>query len=134
MLKVRSLIPRGIFFNLSKAITIVIRYSLIRTQFKDNRGVEQSVLNYQLQQEKIFPRISETYATLFAIKSITDLSNQILNEAKEGNFKNLNEAHVLTSAVKAICTKDGLQGLETLRRASGGHGYSSYSGLPALQT
>lgn len=111
MLKVRSLIPRGIFYNLSKAVTIVIRYSLIRTQFKDNKGIEQPVLNYQLQQAKIFPRISEAYATLFALKSIGKLSVNILDQAKEGNFKNLNEAHVLTSAVKAICTKDGLQGL-----------------------
>lgn len=111
MLKVRSLIPRGVYYNLSKAVAIVVRYSLSRRQFKDNKGVEQPVLDYQLQQEKVFPRIAEAYANIFALKTIGELSVTILNEAKEGNFSKLNEAHILTSSVKAICTKDGLHAL-----------------------
>lgn len=39
MLKVRSLIPRAIYYTMSKAITIIVRYSLARRQFKDNKGV-----------------------------------------------------------------------------------------------
>lgn len=58
MLKTRSFIPTAVFFSLSKAATIIVRYSLYRRQFKDNKGAEMSILDYQLQQEKIFPRLA----------------------------------------------------------------------------
>lgn len=74
MLRVRSLIPRGVYYHMSKGITIIVRYSLARRQFKDNKGVEIPILDYQLQQEKVFPRIGETYANLFALKAMENLS------------------------------------------------------------
>ena len=58
MLKIRGIIPLAVFYNYSKALTISVRYSLARCQFKDTNGVEMPILNYQLQQEKIFPRLS----------------------------------------------------------------------------
>lgn len=47
-------------------------------------------------------------------------------------FDRLNETHALASGVKAIFTTDSLRGIEILRRAAGGHGFSQYSGLPGL--
>ena len=82
----------------------------------------------------MLPRIAEVYANVFALKTIGDIGNRVIAEAKEGNFKNLNESHVLTSAVKAVTTKDALAGIEIIRRAGGGHGFSSYSGVPMLLT
>ena len=58
MLMTRSLIPIVVFYGLSKASTIITRYSLVRKQFKDSKGNEVPILNYQLQQEKVFPRIA----------------------------------------------------------------------------
>ena len=78
MLRTRGLIPLGVFYSLSKASTILVRYSLARRQFKDNQGVEMPILDYQLQQEKVFPRVAETYATLFGNKTISDLSGVVL--------------------------------------------------------
>jgi acyl-CoA oxidase len=50
MLKIRSIIPKNVYYNLSKAIVILTRFSLARRQFKDNKGIEIPILNYQLQQ------------------------------------------------------------------------------------
>jgi acyl-CoA oxidase len=133
MLVIRSTIPFISFVKTSKAITILTRYSLSRRQFKDNKGVEMPILDYQLQQEKIFPRIAETFATLFSFKNIYGLSKAILQDASNNNFERLQEGHIIASSIKALTTKDGLRGLELLRRAGGGHGYSSYSGIPGLQ-
>jgi hypothetical protein len=55
---IRSVIPYLTYVKTSKAIMILTRYSLFRRQFKDNKGVDIPVLDYQLQQEKIFPRIA----------------------------------------------------------------------------
>ena len=133
MLKIRGIIPFAVYYNYSKAITISVRYSLARCQFKDTKGKEMPILNYQLQQEKIFPRISELYANLFAYKSILDLVAVVLQDVKSNNFSKLNEAHIITSSIKAVCTKDGISGIDVLRRAAGGHGFNSYSAIPTLQ-
>jgi hypothetical protein len=111
MLTIRASIPLIVFYNYSKGITILIRYSLARGQFKDAKGVEMPILNYQLQQEKLFPRLGEVYANLFAIKTIMSMAKDVLAEAKGGNFSRLNEAHIVASSVKGLTTKDGLAGL-----------------------
>lgn len=50
MLITRSAIPFLAYVKLSKAVTILTRYSLYRRQFKNNKGVEIPILDYQLQQ------------------------------------------------------------------------------------
>ena len=61
------------------------------------------------------------------------MSTEVLNDARKGDFSKLNEAHVITSSIKAIVTKDGISGIDILRRSAGGHGYSAYSAFPNLQ-
>jgi hypothetical protein len=58
MLTIRARIPISCFYVLSKAVTIVTRYSLIRKQFTNNAGNEIQIFDYQLQQEKIIPHIA----------------------------------------------------------------------------
>ena len=90
MLKVRGIIPHAVFYNYSKALTIIVRYSLARCQFKDAKGEEMPIMNYQLQQEKIFPKMAELYANYYAYKTIYKLTDMITEQAKEGNFSKLN--------------------------------------------
>lgn len=105
MLCIRALIPAALNYGFSKACMIITRYSLVRTQFKDGNGKEIPILNYQLQQEKVIPRIAETFAGFFASETINELASQIFNEAKnEGKFDKLNEGHAVTSGAKAILT------------------------------
>lgn len=111
MLFIRSTIPYLAFVKTSKAITILTRYSLTRKQFKNSKGKEVPILDYQLQQEKIFPRISEVFANLFAFKTIHELANLVIEDASKNVFDRFQEAHIITSSVKAISTKDGLRGL-----------------------
>ncbi len=58
MLMIRSKIPFVSYAKTSKAVTILTRYSLYRRQFKDNKGVEMPIMDYQLQQEKVLPRVA----------------------------------------------------------------------------
>lgn len=50
MLITRAIIPISCVRGLAKGCTILTRYSLIRTQFKDDSGREVPILDYQLQQ------------------------------------------------------------------------------------
>lgn len=83
MLVTRAIIPISCVRGLAKACTIMTRYSLVRTQFKDDSGREIPIMDYQLQQEKVIPRIAESYALQFATKKLTELSRMVLNDAKE---------------------------------------------------
>lgn len=70
MLITRSNITKILANHISKMTTIATRYSLLRTQFKDGKGKEVPVLNYQTQQEKVIPRIAESYAYFFTAKNV----------------------------------------------------------------
>lgn len=111
MLMIRSVIPYLTYIKTSKAVTILTRYSLFRKQFKDNKGADIPVLDYQLQQEKIFPRIAEVFAIFFSFKVVIELSSKILSDAQQNKFDHLQEGHLITSSIKALSTKDSLKGL-----------------------
>lgn len=46
----------------AQAITIAIRYSIFRKQFKNEANEEMTIIDYQAQQDKLIPRIAEYYA------------------------------------------------------------------------
>lgn len=69
MLGVRAAIPFSCFVKSSIAAAIITRYSLARRQFKDNEGDDMAILDYQLQQEKVIPRIAEVFGFMFAVGS-----------------------------------------------------------------
>lgn len=50
----------------------------------------------------------------------------------KGDFSRLGELHNLSSGLKSYCTDLAANGIETCRRALGGHGYGGYSGLKQL--
>lgn len=134
MLMIRSGIPKSCFWGLSCAVTIITRYSLVRKQFKNDAGEEIKILDYQLQQDKVLPYIADTYALMFGSRKLNAMGWEILHEVQEkGDFTRLNPAHALSSGLKAIFTADTLKALELMRRAAGGHGFSSYSGIPNIQ-
>ena len=75
MLVIRSLIPYVCYLALAKGVTILTRYSLVRKQFKDSStGEEIPILNYQLQQDKVIPRIAESYAMMFGSEKINEVA------------------------------------------------------------
>ena len=57
----------------------------------------------------------------------------MFEQAKQGRFDRLNEAHILTSATKAILSLDVLRGAEIVRRSAGGHGFHAYNGIIPIQ-
>ena len=129
MLKIRSIIPEACCSAFSKAAVIVTRYSLVRSQFRDGKKNEVPILDYQLQQEKVIPRIAEVYALLFGSHKLIEMGNEVIRDGENGIFTSLNETHAISSGLKAIFTNDSMSGMETLRRACGGHGFSHYSGI-----
>lgn len=61
------------FDFLSRGLTIALRYSVIRRQFKNNiedPKSETKLLDYQSQQQKLFPLLGLSYAMVFTFKRV----------------------------------------------------------------
>ncbi|CAD8156667.1 unnamed protein product [Paramecium octaurelia] len=116
-------------------LTIVIRYSLQRKQFKDSLGQEIPIFDYQLQQHKLIPLIAEMYGCMLGSKKVFAMAQDNVARIKQKNdFSKMMEVHVVLSASKAYYTWNCFFALEKVRQCAGGHGYSYYSGIPPLIT
>ena len=121
---------------MSLALTIAIRYSIVRKQFTDpeNPETEVKLLDYQIQQYKIFGPLSRLYAFLFTRTNIIDLYLKVESETKKGKSPPMDLLHCITCLYKVFISAKGIEALEMCRRSCGGHGYMMASGIPYLYT
>lgn len=125
--------------TLARAVTIAIRYAAIRQQFADEDSASQaetSVLNYSMVQYRLLPLIGTAYGLQFAAEGLRGLYGRydsLLGGGDQAGAEALlAELHVQSCALKSHGTTISVEGIETARRACGGHGYSHYSGIGHL--
>lgn len=136
---------------LARGVTIATRYCAVRRQFQDrdapaNEPGENQVLNYTMVQIRLLPLLAATYALHFTGKGMINLYQE--NQKRmNGNADKadanrapgpeelnpgtdlLADLHATSCALKALASTTAAEGLEVCRRACGGHGYSSFSGI-----
>lgn len=133
MMSVRLIIAGFSPRFLAHGLTVALRYSIVRTQFKGDNKQEIKILDYQLQQEKLFPIVANYFSMVFTSMRLRKLVADNFKRIQENDFSLLNETHIVLSGTKALFTYQILFGMEKCRLACGGHGFSQYSSLPALQ-
>lgn len=134
-------------------MTIAIRYCAVRRQFVDRDDptphTETQVLDYSMVQYRLFPLLAATYALHFTGKNMIQmyqnhqaakaqsLSEKVATESHGACSmaydadQALAQLHALSCALKALTSTIAGEGLETCRRACGGHGYSAFAGIGA---
>lgn len=75
------------------------------------------------QRLKLFPEIATGIAYHLATEYMWEMYDQTVQEANNGKFERLPDMHILSCALKVLCTTDGCAGIEKLRLSTGGHGY-----------
>jgi acyl-CoA oxidase len=142
---------------LKKALTIAIRYSLVRRQFarKDGLPGETKLLDYATHQALLFPILAHTFALHFTAKQTSEAAEAALKSiaaagvaSRSGASANntaaaaaavapaldvLPELHATSSGLKAIGTWYANDAIESCRQSLGGMGYSSYAGLAGMR-
>lgn len=132
---VRAIIVLSSFWQLSKAVTIAIRYSAVRRQGHLKHGEpEAQVIDYKTQQYKLLPGLALAFALKFCFDHVWSLFQESQNKIAAGDLSMLPELHAITSGLKAFSTSNSLRHAENCRLACGGHGYLLCSGLPELYT
>ncbi|XP_040102445.1 peroxisomal acyl-coenzyme A oxidase 2 [Oryx dammah] len=120
---------------LQKACTIAVRYAVVRRQSRLRPSdPEAKVLDYQTQQQKLFPPLAMAYAFHFVANDLLEFFRHSYSSILDRDFTLLPELHALSAGMKAMLSDFCTQGVEQCRRACGGHGYSKLSGLPSLLT
>lgn len=123
---------------LARAVTVAIRYALIRRQFSDRdsvstNAVEEAVLNYSTVQIRVLPLLATTYALHYTAEMMKTAHQNVRAQIERDNdFSKLAEMHAISSGMKSLCTSLAANGIETCRRALGGHGFGGGSGLIPL--
>lgn len=135
---------------LARGVTIATRYCAVRRQFQDRDAPatetgENQVLNYTMVQVRLLPLLAATYALHFTGRGMIGLYNQNqqrMNKTAAPEARRapgpeelnagtdlLADLHATSCALKALASTTAAEGLEVCRRACGGHGYSSFSGI-----
>lgn len=124
---------------LARAVTVAVRYTSIRRQFRDRdaedtNGPEVAVLDYPTVQIRILPLLATAFALHYSGEAMNDLYQRTRKTVEGGDFSALADLHSTSSGLKSLCTTLAADGIETCRRAMGGHGFGGYSGLVQLNS
>ncbi|XP_008803753.2 acyl-coenzyme A oxidase 2, peroxisomal [Phoenix dactylifera] len=112
------------------AVTIAVRYSLLRQQFGPPKKPEVSILDYQSQQHKLMPMLASTYAFHFATLYLVDKYSEM---KKSHEDEAVSDVHTLSAGLKAYITSYTAKSLSTCREACGGHGYAAVNRFGTLR-
>jgi len=134
LIRARSVLVFDGWYPLASALTIAIRYSLIREQFPDpaHPEKERQILDYQSQKYKLIRVLSRLYAFIFLRPFVKSLYTRAEQKLSSGDDSELALLHCIVSLYKSYVTFGTLEGIEECRRSCGGHGFIMSSGLPSL--
>jgi acyl-CoA oxidase len=91
-----------------------------------------SVLDYPTVQIRILPLLATTFALHYTGLAMRAVYQNARQDIDKGNFQSLAHMHSMSSGLKSLCTMLAADGIETCRRAMGGHGFGGGSGLIQL--
>eukprot|EP00127_Corallochytrium_limacisporum_P000176 Clim_evm37s6 gene=Clim_evmTU37s6 len=133
MTEIRAGIVKAAGYELSKGVTIAVRYSAVRRQgYIGESQIELQVIDYKTQQWRVFPQLASAYALKFTGDYMMEQFHTMYNQMMQGNVSMLPETHASSAGLKSITTRMAGDGLEQLRRACGGAGYLRSSGIADL--
>ncbi|KAK3671876.1 hypothetical protein LTR78_008242 [Recurvomyces mirabilis] len=145
---VRSTIVMQAGGVLARGVTIATRYCAFQDRdAPSDAGGENQVLNYTTVQIRLLPLLATTFALHFTGKAMMALygaSQKKMSQdvGKVGGPERgagpeethsgsdlLADLHATSCGLKSLASYTAVEGLEVCRRACGGHGYSSFSGI-----
>ncbi|XP_022188658.2 peroxisomal acyl-coenzyme A oxidase 3 isoform X2 [Nilaparvata lugens] len=125
---------------LMKAVVIAIRYSAVRKQFgpTDKAEDELPVIEYQLQQWRLFPYLAAAYTLkifgdIFSNRFM-DFQLKLITGQMDADLAAMGpEIHAMSSAGKPLTGWTARDGIQECREACGGHGFLKISGISDLR-
>jgi acyl-CoA oxidase len=117
------------------ALTIAVRYGLVRRQFKaPDSEREVPLLDFVQHQRRLLPALASTYALHFAQSElVAQLHAVFSDELGSPDELQRRKLETLAAGLKATNTWHATHTIQTCREACGGAGYLSVNRLPGLK-
>ena len=115
---------------LKAAVTIAVRYSLLRQQFGPPNQPEISILDYQSQQSRLLPMLASAYAFHFATDYLVE---RYVEMKRSHDDEVIADVHALSAGLKSYVTAYTAKSLSVCREACGGHGYAAVNRFGSLR-
>ncbi|KAG0335777.1 Peroxisomal acyl-coenzyme A oxidase 1 [Podila humilis] len=126
MVAIRANIVHNSGFALGRALTVAIRYSIVRLQGGDRipsqQGQELKVIDHGMQRYRLTTSLALSYAMLMTGRVMMDLHRRNLKNVAKGDVGMMAEVHATSSGLKALTSDLATYHVEDTRRACGGHG------------
>ncbi|XP_033230589.1 peroxisomal acyl-coenzyme A oxidase 3-like [Belonocnema kinseyi] len=128
----------GIIYNstmyLRIALIIAIRYCACRRQFGPAES-EWPVIEYQVQQGKLFPHLAALYAWTIFSYNLSEAIEASNKKSKDVEYLIIegSELHALSSAGKPLSSWTARDAIQDCRETCGGHGYLKASRLGKMR-
>ncbi len=143
MMRARSKISWVCSMQLAAAVTIAVRYSIVRLQGAPSSAEaeaddsffpvhETAIFQYRTQHSRLLTQLSRAYAILFASRHAEAAYLNFKSRQNKNDFSTMTETHALLAGIKAWATGTAADGAEDARKACGGAGYLMTSGLPEI--
>ena len=114
------------------AITIAVKYGLIRRQFgSPGSGNEELLLDYGMHRRRLFPLLARTYALHFAQERLTSELHDVFSHGAPDHDRRALESRA--AGTKALGTWHASNTIQVCREACGGAGYLSVNRFDALR-
>ncbi|KAF9903307.1 Peroxisomal acyl-coenzyme A oxidase 1 [Linnemannia zychae] len=138
MVAIRANIVRNAGFALGQALTIAIRYSMVRLQGGDRipsqKGEEIKIIDHGMQRFRLTTSLALSYAMLMTGRVMSEMHQRNLKNVIQGEVGLMAEVHATSSGLKALTSDLATAHMEDARRACGGHGYSWCGGIVDILT
>ncbi|KAL9108563.1 MAG: hypothetical protein Q9227_006649 [Pyrenula ochraceoflavens] len=139
MVNARRIITECAAFGLAQAVTIAMRYSVVREQGLGPNGgpagatSELAIINYRSQNYRLFSSIAKAFAILFSSWAVKKKVERLrANLFYKNSPHGIEYTHVLAAAFKCWSTQQAADAAEDARKMCGGHGVLMTSGLPNI--
>ncbi|GAA6011611.1 hypothetical protein JCM10207_002678 [Rhodosporidiobolus poonsookiae] len=129
MVYIRAQMISSLAWRLAKAVTISTRYLHQRRQFGEEGADERQVITYPSVYMRVIPQVANAIVFITVGKVMTSLYNDMSSQLSTGNTALLAETHAVASGLKVYVSTAVVDGLETVRRAMGGHGVLASTGV-----
>jgi acyl-CoA oxidase len=115
------------------ALAIAVRYGNERRQFTAGSDTDEEViLDYQVHQRRLIPRIATTYAASFAHEQLLTKFDGVFSGATDTDADR-QDLETLAAALKPLSTWHALDTLQEAREACGGAGFLAENRLVGLR-
>lgn len=118
-------------------LTIAVRYSDRRRQFGPEGEPEVPILDFQVHQRLLLPRVATTYALHFAVRGLVEEYGRALEGQRESGAlpgDEMREVEARAAGLKAYASWHALDTLQAAREAMGGRGFHAENRLGRLRS